>query len=179
VQFHKSTLFSHPYNQASNDKADPVPNKLTDGTAKYFKTHLSLDINALNEESYIKLPAGGSIERTFDFTDTHALSVTGTIQIQSTGGITYAPDNSTQPVGSLYYESNVLDLELTEEDKNRSQKAFAAKAERAIPDKESCGEEEMEALKEAHQKCAKQARWAAESAEQGIDGKMQVLLPYH
>ena|ERR1700753_1942123 len=135
---------------------------------------MRFDVSALNEDSYHYISPGGSVYKIFDFTYTHALSSAGPIQVQSTGDIPYANLNSTLPIATHPYESNVLQLHLDQQNVKRSQTAAIANIKRTIPDKETCDEEKLFGLEVTHQRCAKKAAAAAWGISRGVDGAVYV-----
>src|ERR1700753_1406039 len=137
---------------------------------EYFKTHMSLDIYALNEDSYEYISPRGSVFRIFDLTDTHALSGTGLIQLQSVGRIPYTWLNLTHPLASISYESNILHIPFTEEDVQRTKAVMATKSKRTIVAQDTCDTFQTQDLEIVHNACAKQARDAGKSALAEDDG---------
>ncbi|KAL7787870.1 Deuterolysin metalloprotease family domain-containing protein [Trichoderma ceciliae] len=123
----------------------------------------------LGEDAFQSIPAGGSIEVTFDIAEAHDLSVGGKYDIQSAGAFSFAQDGSTELAGSVPFETNKIEVDIDGEAASARHLAFHAKRTRVQSD---CTGSKLSATQAALRNCASVAKLAQDAAASGPAAKV-------
>ena len=84
----------------------------------------------MEDDDFEFIPAGSSIEVTFDVAELHDLSPGGAYSIHTTGALSYAEADSNELTGSVFYDSNTLDLDVDGDEASATRIEFHAKRAR-------------------------------------------------
>ncbi|KAM0525517.1 hypothetical protein ACHAPE_000224 [Trichoderma viride] len=123
----------------------------------------------LAEDAFQSIPAGQSIEVTFDIAEAHDLSLGGKYDIQSAGAFSFAQDGSTQLVGSVPFETNKIEVDIDGEAASARRVAFHQKRTRIQSD---CSSSKLSAIQTAVRNCASVAQLAQQAASSGSAAKL-------
>ncbi|KAI0513143.1 neutral protease [Xylaria bambusicola] len=152
------------------DKTPTEKVKITQGKSRVAFNGVRLRVmkSGLQESSFQVIPAGKTIEHTFDAAELHDLSAGGAVSMVSKGALQYAKAGSTQIIGSVPYSSNLLSATVDGVAASKIFKAYHAKAKRqAVQD--DCSSSQASATSEAINTCAELAAEAASVAESDDD----------
>lgn len=120
----------------------------------------------LDTDSFASLPAGQSIEATFDMAEMHDLTQGGDFDVLTQGAIPYAEGNTTDIVGAVPYLSNRLKANVLAAHATKVRRAFLDKIEeiKKRSTLTDCSGEKQTSTTTAMQNCQKLASAAAEAA---------------
>ncbi|KAL1642643.1 hypothetical protein SLS58_005414 [Diplodia intermedia] len=125
-----------------------------------------LGTNNLTSDSFQSIPAGGSIEATWDAAEMHDLSAGGDYDILTQGAIPYADVNSTKIVGAVPYLSNRLRANVLSSHATKVRRNFLGKIEKLKKRSTltECSGDKKTSTETAMQNCKKLATAAASAA---------------
>ncbi|GFP54800.1 hypothetical protein ACSS6W_002679 [Trichoderma asperelloides] len=123
----------------------------------------------LGEDAFQSIPAGESIEVTFDIAEAHDLSLGGKYDVQSAGAFSFAKDGSTELVGSVPFETNKIEVDIDGEAASARRVAFHQKRTRVQSD---CSGSKLSAIQTAIRNCASVAQLAQQAAASGSASKL-------
>lgn len=143
---------------------------LADQPVSFQGARLRIATEALQEEDFQRIPAGESVEVTFDIAKVHDLSSGGKFGVLADGAFSFANDESTRLIGSVPYVSNQVQAEVDG--------ALAAAAHTAFHDKRTrvqndCRGQQLQVTQTALRNCASIARQAQQAAASGPAAKVQ------
>lgn len=121
------------------------------------------------DDDFEFIPAGSSIEVTFDIAELHDLSLGGAYSVHSTGALSFAEADSNVLTGSVPYDSNVLDLDVDGDEASATRIEFHAKRTRI---QSGCTGTRLSASQAALSRCASLARTGQQAAQSGAAAKM-------
>ncbi|KAF2193005.1 neutral protease 2-like protein [Zopfia rhizophila CBS 207.26] len=98
-----------------------------DSQVAFDGIRLQVTTMGLGEEAFQVIPAGETVEATFDIAEAHDLSNGGAVDIVSAGAVSFAEADSTEIAGIVPFSSNRISAEVNG--------AEAAKVRRAFPEK--------------------------------------------
>ncbi|KAJ3570867.1 hypothetical protein NPX13_g5584 [Xylaria arbuscula] len=158
------------------DKTPTEKVKITQGKSNVTFNGVRLRVmkKGLQEASFQVIPAGKTIEHTFDAAELHDLSVGGAVSMVSKGALQYAKAGSTEIIGSVPYSSNLLSATVDGIAASKVFKAYHAKAKRqAVQD--DCSSSQASATSDAINTCAELAAEAASVAGSDDEKTCRVL----
>ncbi|KAL7820678.1 Deuterolysin metalloprotease family domain-containing protein [Trichoderma gracile] len=123
----------------------------------------------LDEDAFQSIPAGESIEVTFDIAEAHDLSVGGKYDVQSTGAFSFAQEDSTELVGSVPFETNKISVDVDGEAASARRLAFHQKRTRVQSD---CSGSRLSVTQTALRNCQSLASAAQQAAASGSASKL-------
>ncbi|KAM0265713.1 hypothetical protein ACHAQJ_000147 [Trichoderma viride] len=123
----------------------------------------------LDEDAFQNIPAGESIEVTFDIAEAHDLSVGGKYDVQSAGAFSFAQEGSTELVGSVPFETSKVEVDIDGEAASARRVAFHQKRTRVQSD---CTGSKLSATQTAIRNCASIAQLAQQAAASGSAAKL-------
>ncbi|POR39428.1 Neutral protease 2 [Tolypocladium paradoxum] len=140
-----------------------------DKPVSFRGARLRIATEALQEEDFQRIPAGESVEVTFDIAQVHDLSSGGKFGVLADGALSFADDKSTKLIGSVPYLSNQVQAEVNG--------ALAAAAHTAFHDKRArvydCPGQKLQVIQTAMRNCASMAVKAQQAAASGPAAKME------
>ncbi|KAL6875269.1 Deuterolysin metalloprotease family domain-containing protein [Trichoderma novae-zelandiae] len=123
----------------------------------------------LAEDAFQSIPAGESVEVTFDLAEAHDLSIGGKYDVQSAGAFSFAAEGSTQLVGSVPFETNTIEVDVDGEAASARRIAFHQKRTRVQSD---CSGSKLSVTQAALRNCASVASAAQQAAASGPAAKL-------
>ncbi|PTB69175.1 hypothetical protein BBK36DRAFT_1134696 [Trichoderma citrinoviride] len=123
----------------------------------------------LDEDAFQSIPAGESIEVTFDIAEAHDLSIGGKYDVQSTGAFSFAQENSTELVGSVPFETNTISVSVDGEAASARRIALHEKRTRVQSD---CSGSKLSVTQTALRNCQSLASAAQQAASSGSASKL-------
>jgi deuterolysin len=121
------------------------------------------------DDDFELIPAGSSIEVTFDVAELHDLSVGGAYSVHSSGALSFAEADSNKLIGSVPYDSKNLKMDVDGEAASITRIEFHAKRARI---QNSCTGSRLTASRNALNRCVPLARAAQKAALSGPANKM-------
>ena len=128
-----------------------------------------LATESLQEAAFQRIPAGESIEITFDVAEVHDLSAGGKFDIATIGALSFAEDAGTQLIGSVSYESNTLEVNVDGEEASNRRVDFHGKRTTVQSD---CTGSKLTITQRALSNCASLASSAQRAASSGPAAKV-------
>ncbi|CAG9989173.1 unnamed protein product [Clonostachys byssicola] len=140
-------------------------NKPVEKARVYSTSKLSMvypNLNNLNQDSFVAIGAGESIEEIFDVAEFHNLASGGSFTIWTDGVFQYAPEGTTNITGSIPFKSNSLKAEI---DGAEASSIFKASVARRAKVASSCSSKTN--LPSALSSCKSIAQKASTAAKSG------------
>ncbi|KAF2838350.1 hypothetical protein M501DRAFT_976660 [Patellaria atrata CBS 101060] len=126
--------------------------------------------SGLNDEAFVPIAAGQTLEFEFDVAEVHDLSSGGNFDIFTEGAIPFAEADSNELSGSaVYFESNILSLSVDGEAARAKKVAF----EKRTRIQSDCTGSRLSATQTALRNCQSLANAAANAAASGSASKFQ------
>ncbi|KAF3036456.1 hypothetical protein E8E12_005897 [Didymella heteroderae] len=125
---------------------------------------LRVSTNNLEESAFQLLPAGESIEASFDIAVAHDLSAGGDFDVLTEGAFAYADPNSTAIAGAVPFISNRVQAAVNGEQAGKVRRDYQELAKRTIVQSDCTGSQRS-ATTTALSNCASLARTAASNAQ--------------
>lgn len=120
------------------------------------------------------IPAGETVEATFDVAHTHDLSAGGAIYLSAEGALSYAAPNTTELAGVVPFSSNVLSaVEVDGAAAAAARSRFLDDVTKRSVVQSDCTGTKLTALRTAESSCASLARAAATAASSGSASKVE------
>lgn len=132
--------------------------------------YINLDASMLDDSAFQNIPSGGSYEVSFDIAEFHDLSAGGKFSILSSGALSFAPENSTELIGSVPFYSNQLDAEVDGPQAFSVRTAFHSKRAQVQSD---CNGDRLAQTQAALAQCHTQAVAAQQAALNGPADKLE------
>jgi deuterolysin len=123
----------------------------------------------LGEDAFQSIPAGESVEVTFDIAEVHDLSVGGKYDVQSVGAFDFAQEGSTELVGSVPFATSKIEVDIDGEAASARRLAFHQKRTRVQSD---CTGSKLTVTQTALRNCASLAQLAQQAAASGAAAKV-------
>ncbi|VUC35450.1 unnamed protein product [Clonostachys rosea] len=145
-----------------------------DNEIEFQGVYLYLDMGNLPESAFVNLPAGGTIEKSFEVARFHDLSAGGEFKIEATGFLQYAEGNSTNITGSIPYESNLV-TNVNGADALGKLSAFKAEEdlERSKVNRNTCKGSKLTVAKNSLKRCYNNSKQSAKAARSGSASRMK------
>ncbi|KAI9151600.1 Neutral protease [Paramyrothecium foliicola] len=130
---------------------------------------LRLAVDSLTNEAFQVIPAGESVEVTFDIAEVYDLAAGGKVNVVASGALSFAEANSNTLIGSVGYESNAVEAEVNGEEAAAVRVAWHQKRTAVQSD---CTGTAGTAVRSAISSCATLARAAQTAASSGAAAKV-------
>jgi deuterolysin len=131
-------------------------------------------MDSLEETAFVKLPAGGSLDKTFDVAKFYDLSAGGDFKIQASGYLQYAEPGSTQITGIIPFSSEfITKVDGTEAKAKFSASQIQEEIKRSTFVRQTCNSNQQKIVKDALSLCHKNSQQAAKAARSGPPKRMK------
>lgn len=149
-------------------------NIATAGKAVEFDgVRLRLSTEGLEDADFQKIPAGQSVEVTFDAAQSHDLTSGGKFEMVSNGILQFANEADNKLVGSIPFASNTVTTNVNGPEAAIVRAEVMARHEKRTRVQSDCTGDRLSVTKAALSNCAKLSRAASDVASSGPASKME------
>lgn len=163
----------HPSNTSQTDHEKPptYTTNLAGKNVAFRGIRQRITTKGLSDAAFQRIPAGQSIEVTFNVGEVHDLSSGGKFDIHSAGIMHFAGENDNTLIGSVPYHSNTINADINGSEASSILKSFRV-ADKRTNVQSDCTGQKLSVTKAALSNCAKLAK-AAQSAASSNDAKVK------
>jgi deuterolysin len=145
------------------------PSKTTGQDLEFDGLRLHVATDSLDESAFQRIPAGDSVEISFDVAEVYDMSSGGAFDIATSGILSFAAEDDTKLIGSVAYSSNSIQADIDGAAASHARLAFHQKRTRLQSD---CTGTKLQITQQALRNCASLASAAQRAAVSGSASKM-------